>query len=129
MISTNTCSGGEVVENIAFCGLDCTTCPAYIATQNNDQDGLRETAEAWSKQLGLDIKPGDCVCDGCQPFEGSRPGGYCSQCPMRACAIKKSYPNCAYCPDYICPNLAEFLKGASNTKERLEAIRRQIGKE
>ena len=46
-------------ENISYCGLDCAACPAYIATQAGDQEGLKKTAETWSRELGLDIKPED----------------------------------------------------------------------
>jgi len=115
--------------NIAFCGLDCEECPAYLATQNDDHESLKKTAETWSRQLGLDIKPEDCICDGCHPYEGSRIGGYCSECPMRACGSKKSYPNCAYCPDYPCANLSKFQVGVEGIKQRLDAIRQQIGRE
>ncbi len=117
------------VDMISFCGLDCAACPAYIATQNNDQEGLRKTAETWSKQLNLDIKPEDCICDGCHPYEGSRLGGYCNECPMRACGLRRSYPNCAYCPDYPCDTLSKFMVGAEGTKQRLDSIRQQIGEE
>ncbi|MGE5580883.1 MAG: DUF3795 domain-containing protein [Bacillota bacterium] len=113
-------------EILAYCGLNCSDCPAYIATQNNDQEGLKQTAEKWSKELKCDIRPEDCVCDGCLPFEGARLGGYCGECPVRACGIKKSYPNCAYCPDYPCENLAKFQVGATEAKERLDSLRRQI---
>ena len=34
---------------VAFCGLNCAKCDAYIATKNND-DALREkTAKMWSE--------------------------------------------------------------------------------
>ena len=40
---------------IAFCGLDCTKCDAYIATQTND-DALRaQTAKLWSKLNNVEI--------------------------------------------------------------------------
>ena len=119
----------ENKNSIAFCGLDCAACPGYIATQNNDRQWLEKTAETWSKELGIPIKPEDCVCDGCQPQEGTRLGGYCTQCPVRACAIKKDYPNCAYCPDYSCSDLSRFLTGAKTAKEKLDSIRSQIGKD
>lgn len=113
----------------AYCGHNCSECPAYMATQNNDQEALRQTAEKWSAELNLNITPEECVCDGCRPFEGARHGGYCNECPVRACGITKSYPNCAYCPDYPCENLDKFDVGVAEVKERLDSIRRQIGRE
>ena len=115
-------------NNTAFCGLDCSVCPAYIATQANDREGLKKTAETWSGQFGITIKPEDCICDGCQPEEGARMGGYCGECPIRACSIKKGYPNCAYCPDYACGDLKKFYGGASVAKGALDSIRNQINK-
>ncbi|MEX0974748.1 MAG: DUF3795 domain-containing protein [Bacillota bacterium] len=116
-------------NNIAFCGLDCAACPAYIATQADDQEGLKKTAETWSKELGLSIKPEDCICDGCQPQEGARLGGYCNECPVRACGTTKGYPNCAYCPDYACSDLSHFLAGSAAAKEKLNSIRSQTDKD
>lgn len=111
---------------IAFCGLDCSACPAYIATQADDQEGLRRTAESWSQGLGIPIKPEDCICDGCQPQEGARVGGYLNECPMRACAMERTYPNCAHCPDYACENLAKFWGQSTESKAKLDSIRERL---
>ena len=51
-------------ELTAFCGLDCGTCDARIATLTDD-DALRErTAELWTKLNGVPITagpwPGNC---------------------------------------------------------------------
>jgi len=37
---------------VAFCGLVCTDCKAFIATQENNDAKRREIAEAWSKEYG-----------------------------------------------------------------------------
>ena len=97
-----------MVEIIAFCGLDCVKCPAYIATKANDEEGLRETAKLWSEQLGIDITAEGCVCDGCQPLPSGRHGGYCGDCPMRSCAMERGYGRCEECPDYRCDLLVRF---------------------
>lgn len=34
---------------IAYCGLDCSTCEARIATINNDDNLRNEVAKKWSK--------------------------------------------------------------------------------
>lgn len=105
----------------AFCGLDCAACPAYIATQAGDSEGLRKTAERWSKELGLNITADDCVCDGCA---SERTGGYCAECPMRACNIQRGYEHCGQCPDYMCENLSRFVSKAKEAGERLEELRK-----
>jgi hypothetical protein len=79
-----------ICEIPAYCGLNCCDCPAYIATQANDEEALRQTAERLSKEMNLNITVEDCICDGCRPFEGARHGGYCAECPIRTCGIKRA---------------------------------------
>ena len=38
-------------EMIAYCGLDCEKCDAYLATINNDQHLREKTAELWAAVL------------------------------------------------------------------------------
>ena len=119
----------QIRESIAFCGLDCAVCPAFVATQTDDLEGRRKVAEAWSKEYRHEFGPEDCVCDGCHPYEGSRLGRYCKECPIRACGRKKNYPNCAYCPDYPCANLGQLFTVATDAKAKLDAVRRQMCRE
>lgn len=113
---------------IAFCGLDCSACPAYIATQSGDPEELRKVADTWSKDFKIPFAPKDVTCDGCQPGEGERLGSYCGECPMRVCGIREGYPNCAYCPDYACADLTKFYGGSHQAKDRLDSIRTRMGK-
>ena len=53
-------------QYIAYCGLDCETCDARIATINND-DALREkVAGLWSELNGVQIMPEMINCTGCR---------------------------------------------------------------
>lgn len=36
---------------IAYCGLVCTNCPAYVATQADDRDALEKVAAQWREQF------------------------------------------------------------------------------
>lgn len=36
---------------IAFCGLTCTECPAFIATQKDDDKERKKVAKVWSKDF------------------------------------------------------------------------------
>ena len=36
-------------EIAAYCGIFCTECPTYQATQKNDNKARAKIAEAWSK--------------------------------------------------------------------------------
>ena len=78
---------------IAFCGLDCETCQARIATIQND-DGLREkVARLWSDLNGVEITPEMINCSGCRIDGVKTP--YCdSLCPIRQCAISRKLETC-----------------------------------
>ena len=111
---------------IAYCGINCGECPAYIATQKNDDDERKKVAEMWAKQYNPNIKAEDINCDGCTS-DSTRHFAWCNECPIRLCAKEKSAANCAYCDDYAaCDKLATFFKTAPNAKITLEKIRGKI---
>jgi len=109
---------------IAYCGLVCTECPAFIATLENDDAKRKKVAEMWSKQYKMAVKPEDINCDGCK-LEGKRLIGYCNICEIRKCGKQKQVVNCAYCDDYACEKLTKFLNMAPQAKASLEKIRKK----
>jgi len=112
-------------KKIAYCGLVCNECPAYIATQNNDQEGLAKVASQWSKEFGVPLSADDCLCDGCLTKSG-RLIPHANECKIRACAIAKGVRNCAHCSDYPCSELKQFFGFAPQAKVTLEGIRRTL---
>ena len=51
---------------VAYCGLICTDCPGYIATQANDRAELERVAEMWRKEYNApEITVESVICDGC----------------------------------------------------------------
>jgi hypothetical protein len=110
---------------IAYCGLICSECMAYIATQKNDDAERAKVSKTWSEQYGHEIKPEDINCDGCTST-GSRHLGYCSVCEIRLCGVERGVVNCAYCGDYPCSKLQEFLKMAPQAKATLEGIKEAL---
>lgn len=112
----------------AYCGLDCGECEAYIATQKNDRAGLEAAAKKWTEQFGAkDITAEMCVCDGCSA--GKRTStAHCATCAIRLCASARGVVTCAHCQDYGCATLQGFFAFAPVLKEKLEAIRMEIGK-
>ena len=110
---------------IAACGIDCSACDAYKATQTGDVEASKKVAEEWTKTYGEGkhvFTVEETHCDGCLT-EGKRKGGYCGACPIRACVIKKEIDNCAYCADYACEDLKGFFNMAPQVKETLDKIR------
>jgi hypothetical protein len=109
---------------LAYCGIDCGACPAYVATQNND-DALRaETARKWSALYKAERKVEDINCDGCLGDSG-RLFVYCGACEVRKCALERKVATCAVCPDYSCPRLDEFCALMPEARELLEGLRKE----
>ena len=114
-------------KQIAYCGLICTDCTAYIATQNDDDDMRKATAADWTKRYNHQFKIEDINCDGC--ITGTdRVVGQCLVCTVRKCGREKGVANCAYCEEYICDELGKYFAMAPVMKENLEEIRKGLGK-
>jgi len=110
---------------ISCCGLICSNCGAYIATQKNDMEGLKKVAEEWNKEYHASFKPEDCVCDGCM----AETGRVCSHghvCDIRACGLQHQVVNCAYCPEYTCARLERFFASVPMAKATLEEVRASL---
>ncbi|MBR0098434.1 MAG: DUF3795 domain-containing protein [Treponema sp.] len=82
---------------IAYCGLDCEKCDAYIATQNNNQALREKTAKYWSELNGVEITPEMINCDGCRMDGRKTP--YCEiMCQIKICAQSKKMETCGSYP-------------------------------
>ena len=106
---------------IAYCGLVCTECPAFIATRENDTDKLKALAMEWYGEEG---KATFCLCDGCTT--AGRKNNHCLECGVRLCAIERGVANCAYCDDYGCEILTGLFQDIPLAKENLERIRASL---
>jgi hypothetical protein len=117
-----------MVKLQAYCGLDCGDCEAYIATQKNDRAGLEAAAKKWTEQFGArNISAEMCICDGCS--SGKRTStAHAASCAIRLCASARGVITCAHCQDYGCVTLQGFFAFAPVLKDKLEAIRKEIGK-
>jgi hypothetical protein len=109
---------------IAYCGLVCTDCPAYIATQADDRAALEQVAAQWREEFnapGITVEY--VVCDGCLAEDG-RKCGHCAECDIRACGVSRGVANCAHCDDYACEKLERFFGFAPDAQRVLDEIRR-----
>ena len=90
----------QVIESkrIAYCGMDCGKCDAYIATMRNDEALREKTAKLWSQMNGVEIT-GDMIhCAGCRADGVKTP--YCeSLCPVRPCAVSRHMETCGSCTE------------------------------
>ncbi|MGC9521270.1 MAG: DUF3795 domain-containing protein [Anaerolineae bacterium] len=107
---------------IAYCGLDCSKCDAYKATQACDPEMIERVVTVWREQYDPDVTAETLLCDGCLVDEGRR-FTYCAECPIRACCRAKGLSSCAQCASYDeCETLREFLDHAPELQHILDEI-------
>ncbi len=111
-----------MATELAYCGINCKECPAFLATINNDDDLRASTREKWdTPEFPLAVE--DINCDGCKAKSGVH-FKWCGQCTVRACASEHGVETCAHCDEYICETLSEWLKMAGDeAKMKLDTIR------
>lgn len=110
-------------RNIAYCGLDCTKCDAYIATMNNDDELREKTAKLWTKLNGVEILPEQIDCEGCR-MDGKKTVFCGSLCQIRQCALKKGLETCGDCEQMAdCETLKAIT---SNSPEALDNLRLKV---
>jgi hypothetical protein len=117
-------------EMIAYCGLNCITCPIYLATIEKDPKKQREMREGIARYIRQHFDPKTRVeditdCDGCT-IENGRLFSGCQKCEVRKCAATKGLKNCAYCSEYACEKLSKLYDSGSvdaSAKKRLDAIK------
>ena len=108
-------------EMIAYCGLVCTSCPQYIATQNDDDIAREKIAKYLAEKFELYYKPEEINCDGCLSSNG-RHIGFCKTCEVKKCGIAKSVENCSVCDEQPCDKLNKFFEFSPGAKESFEAL-------
>ena len=104
---------------IAYCGIDCGKCDAYIATKNDDWELREKTAKLWSELNNATILPEHINCEGCRA-EG-RKTYYCdTMCAIRQCAVKKGLPTCGQCTSMeTCPTVGMLHANNPDAKKNL----------
>jgi len=112
-------------EMIAFCGIPCHECGAFLATKANDDEKRAEVARLWSKEFKSDIKPEDINCAGCIS-DSENLFNYTKICEMRKCGKEKGLVNCAHCSDYACEKLEKIFEMVPDAKKRLDEIRAKL---
>ena len=108
---------------IAYCGLVCTGCPAFVATQASDHQALERVAAEWREAFNAaEITADSIICDGCLGSNGGRFCFHCYECGVRACGVERGVDNCAHCADYGCDKLVGFFEHAPEARATLDEI-------
>ena len=111
---------------IGCCGLVCSECQAYLATQANDAEALKRVAAQWREEYNApQLTVEEVICDGCTG--GGRLCGHAPHCEVRTCAMERGLQNCAWCADYVCERLQGCFDLAPQARRTLEDIRREAG--
>ena len=108
-------------QMIAYCGLVCSSCPTFLATQNDDDIAREKTAALYSEKFRLNFKPEEINCYGCLSAAGKLIG-YCQSCEIRKCARAKSIGNCAACEEQPCEKLIKFHEFSPDAKISFDAL-------
>lgn len=106
-------------EYIAYCGLNCETCEARIATTHDDNALREKVASLWTELNGVEITPEMINCAGCR-IEGPKTP-YCeSLCPIRQCAMGRCVETCGACADVnACKKVAMILENNEEARRNL----------
>ena len=106
---------------IAYCGLDCETCEARIATMNNDDELRKKVAKLWSEMNEAEITPEMIHCAGCRADGVKTP--YCeSLCPIRQCAVSRPVETCGSCSAMEkCEKVGAILSSSPEARRNLKS--------
>lgn len=109
-------------KEIAYCGLNCEKCDAFIATVNNDDALRKRTARLWSEMNHAPITAEMINCIGCRADGVKTP--YCeSMCEIRKCAVKKDVNTCGDCSEFEkCKTVGAVLENSVEARENLKPI-------
>lgn len=115
------------LKMIAYCGINCKQCPAYIATKTNDNELRRKTAKEWGEIYNTGIKEEDINCLGCK--NKLMLFSHCKMCDIRKCGIEMGVETCGHCSCYSCLKISRLHEALPKEKELLDKIKRSCSKD
>ena len=106
-------------DMIAYCGLDCEKCDAYLATVNDDRALREKTAKLWAELNQAPILPEHINCEGCR-VDGIKTV-YCDHlCAIPQCALKRGVAACGDCQELeSCRTVGAVLSNNPAARETL----------
>ena len=116
-------------ELVAFCGINCLECPTFIATQTDDNELRKKTANEWSSPESP-LKTEEINCEGCTT-KNKQLFTFCRSCQVRMCGTEKNVQNCAYCDEYVCDKLENLWQvfstfSVTEIRKKFDLINQQL---
>ncbi len=93
------------MSEMTMCGYRCDLCKAYAPNIEKD-DRRNELAQAWKKYYNVDIPIQEIYCDGCR-CQKANARLIDSGCPVRKCAMEKTFQHCGECENYPCSTFTQ----------------------
>ena len=113
-----------MTKMIGYCGLNCSDCPTFLATKDDDFKARENTAALYAEKFGVHLKPEDINCEGCRS-EGKRVIGFCHVCAIRQCAMARAVEHCVNCADQPCEELSRFHSRSPGAKAGFDDLKRR----
>ncbi|AFM40976.1 hypothetical protein Desaci_2001 [Desulfosporosinus acidiphilus SJ4] len=103
------------MEEIAFCGNNCTACPRYTATVSGDILRIKAVAELWYRLGYRDtiVSVDEIMCYGCPT------SSFCRY-EIQQCASEKKVNNCGSCKEYPCYLMIKCFEQTQKYAESLK---------
>ncbi len=111
---------------LGVCGIVCSECGAYLATQADDLGAKQRVLAQWRVEYNapnLDLSA--VTCDGCTAVGGRQSTAHLPVCDTRKCVIEHAVPNCGHCPEYVCDNLDPWFQAVPGARQVLDEEHRR----
>ncbi len=108
------------MEKISCCGIICSECPVYTATERNDPSMKKYLAHEYSSEEAA-FYPKDISCFGCHTVSADH-NKFGKGCKIRKCCKSKGVKICAECRDFPCSLTEEYVPLGTEHRARLEEM-------
>ena len=109
---------GDDEWDLAVCGLNCASCPIYLACHGDD-DKREKLADHFK------CTPDKIICNGCRTEPLDTDHHWSPECKMLLCAREKGHEYCFECDDLPCQVLIAFgSDGVDHHNKTIENLKR-----
>lgn len=100
---------------IAYCGYDCSKCPVYKATKDNNIELLKIILYNNDENASID----SLGCNGCTSMKNENK--FCGKCPIRLCALNNNLSSCGECENFPCEKLSNISEDTMKLLKKINA--------